>query len=81
MDGLFVFFDKICDLVEKYDVLVMIDECYVVGFIGEIGRGIFEEKGVMGWIDIIIGIFGKVFGGVMGGYIIVKKEIIEMLRQ
>lgn len=80
MDGFLVFLDKICDLVDKYDVFVMIDECYVVGFIGEIGCGIFEEKGVMDRIDIIIGILGKVLGGVMGGYIIGKKEIIEMLR-
>ena len=81
MDGLVAPLDKICDLAEKYDALVMIDECHAAGFIGETGRGTLEEKGVMGRIDIITGTLGKALGGAMGGYTTGKKEIIEMLRQ
>ncbi|MCR9181952.1 MAG: glycine C-acetyltransferase [Flavobacteriaceae bacterium] len=81
MDGLLAPLDKICDLAEKYDSLVMIDECHAAGFIGETGRGTLEEKGVMGRIDIITGTLGKALGGAMGGYTTGKKEIIEMLRQ
>ncbi|AVI50542.1 glycine C-acetyltransferase [Pukyongia salina] len=81
MDGLLAPLDKICDLAEKYDALVMIDECHAAGFIGETGRGTLEEKGVMGRIDIITGTLGKALGGAMGGYTTAKKEIIEMLRQ
>ncbi|KAA3624642.1 MAG: glycine C-acetyltransferase [Flavobacterium sp.] len=81
MDGLLAPLDKICDLAEKYDALVMIDECHATGFIGETGRGTLEEKGVMGRIDIITGTLGKALGGAMGGYTTAKKEIIEMLRQ
>lgn len=81
MDGLLAPLDKICDLAEKYDALVMIDECHAAGFIGETGRGTLEEKGVMGRIDIITGTLGKALGGAMGGYTTGKKEIIEMLRQ
>ncbi|MEM9680698.1 MAG: glycine C-acetyltransferase [Bacteroidota bacterium] len=81
MDGLVAPLDKICDLADKYDALVMIDECHATGFIGETGRGTLEEKGVMGRIDIITGTLGKALGGAMGGYTTAKKEIIEMLRQ
>ncbi|GAA4280433.1 glycine C-acetyltransferase [Gaetbulibacter aestuarii] len=81
MDGLVAPLDKICDLAEKYNALVMIDECHAAGFIGETGRGTLEEKGVMGRIDIITGTLGKALGGAMGGYTTGKKEIIDMLRQ
>ncbi len=81
MDGIVAPLDKICDLADKYDALVMIDECHAAGFIGKTGRGTLEEKGVMGRIDIITGTLGKALGGAMGGYTTGKKEIIEMLRQ
>ena len=81
MDGLLAPLDKICDLAEKYDALVMVDECHAAGFIGASGRGTPEEKGVMGRIDIITGTLGKALGGAMGGYTTGKKEIIEILRQ
>lgn len=81
MDGVVAPLDKICDLADTYDALVMIDECHAAGFIGETGRGTLEEKGVMGRIDIITGTLGKALGGAMGGYTTGKKEIIEMLRQ
>lgn len=81
MDGLVAPLDKICDLADKYDAMVMIDECHAAGFIGDTGRGTLEEKGVMGRIDIITGTLGKALGGAMGGYTTGKKEIIEILRQ
>ena len=81
MDGLVAPLDKICDLAEKYDAMVMIDECHATGFIGAKGIGTLEEKGVMGRIDIITGTLGKALGGAMGGYTTGKKEIIAMLRQ
>mgnify|MGYP000170973111 CR=1 FL=1 len=81
MDGLVAPLDKICDLADKYDALVMIDECHAAGFIGETGRGTLEDKGVMDRIDIITGTLGKALGGAMGGYTTGKKEIIEILRQ
>jgi len=81
MDGLLAPLDKICDLAEKYDAMVMIDECHATGFIGETGRGTLEEKGVMNRIDIITGTLGKALGGAMGGYTTGKKEIIDLLRQ
>jgi glycine C-acetyltransferase len=81
MDGLVAPLDRICDLADKYDALVMIDECHAAGFIGKTGRGTLEEKGVMNRIDIITGTLGKALGGAMGGYTTGKKEIIEMLRQ
>ncbi|MCK0178890.1 glycine C-acetyltransferase [Flavobacteriaceae bacterium S0862] len=81
MDGLVAPLDEICDLADKYDALVMIDECHATGFIGKTGRGTLEEKGVMNRIDIITGTLGKAMGGAMGGYTTGKKEIIEMLRQ
>lgn len=81
MDGLMAPLDKICDLADQYDALVMVDECHAAGFIGESGRGTPEEKGVTGRIDIITGTLGKALGGAMGGYTTGKKEIIELLRQ
>jgi glycine C-acetyltransferase len=81
MDGLVAPLDKICDLADKYDALVMIDECHATGFIGETGRGTLEEKGVMGRVDIITGTLGKALGGAMGGYTTGNKEVIDMLRQ
>ncbi|WP_027076712.1 glycine C-acetyltransferase [Maribacter antarcticus] len=81
MDGLVAPLDKICDLADKYDALVMIDECHATGFIGTKGIGTLEEKNVMGRIDIITGTLGKALGGAMGGYTTGKKEVIELLRQ
>lgn len=81
MDGLVAPLDKICDLADAYDALVMIDECHATGFIGKTGRGTLEEKGVLGRIDIITGTLGKAMGGAMGGYTTAKKEVIELLRQ
>ncbi len=81
MDGLVAPLDRICDLADQYDALVMIDECHAAGFIGATGKGTPEAKGVMGRIDIITGTLGKALGGAMGGYTTGKKEIIEMLRQ
>lgn len=81
MDGLVAPLDKICDLADKYDALVMVDECHAAGFIGATGKGTLEAKGVMGRVDIITGTFGKALGGAMGGYTTGKKEIIEILRQ
>src|SRR5688572_30865568 len=79
MDGLVAPLDKICDLADRYDALVMIDECHAAGFIGATGRGTLEEKGVLDRIDIITGTLGKALGGAMGGYTTAKKEIIEIL--
>ena len=81
MDGIVAKLDEICDLADKYDALVMIDECHAAGFIGATGRGTLELKNVMNRIDIITGTLGKALGGAMGGYTTGKKEIIEILRQ
>jgi glycine C-acetyltransferase len=81
MDGIVAPLDKICDLADKYDALVMVDECHAAGFIGATGKGTIEAKGVMGRVDIITGTLGKALGGAMGGYTTAKKEIIEILRQ
>lgn len=81
MDGLVAPLDKICDLADKYDALVMVDECHAAGFIGRTGKGTLEAKGVMGRVDIITGTLGKALGGAMGGYTTAKKEVIEILRQ
>ena len=81
MDGLVAPLDKICDLADKYDAMVMVDECHAAGFIGVTGKGTMEAKGVMGRVDIITGTLGKALGGAMGGYTTAKKEIIEILRQ
>lgn len=81
MDGLVAPLDKICDLADKYDAMVMVDECHAAGFIGNTGKGTLEAKNVMGRVDIITGTLGKALGGAMGGYTTAKKEIIEILRQ
>lgn len=81
MDGIVASLDKICDLADKYDALVMVDECHAAGFIGKTGRGTLELKDVMGRVDIVTGTLGKALGGAMGGYTTGKKEIIELLRQ
>ncbi|MGC6429079.1 MAG: glycine C-acetyltransferase [Flavobacteriales bacterium] len=81
MDGYIAQLDKICDLADKYDALVMVDDCHSTGFIGKTGRGTHEHCGVMGRVDIITGTLGKALGGAMGGFTSAKKEIIEMLRQ
>lgn len=81
MDGFVAKLDEICDLAEKYDALVMVDECHATGFIGKTGRGTVELKNVMGRVDIITGTLGKALGGAMGGFTTGRKEIIEMLRQ
>lgn len=81
MDGLVAPLDKICDLADKYDAMVMVDECHAAGFIGATGKGTIEAKGVVGRVDIITGTLGKALGGAMGGYTTAKKEIIELLRQ
>jgi glycine C-acetyltransferase len=81
MDGLVAPLDKICDLADKYDAMVMVDECHAAGFIGATGKGTLEAKSVMGRVDIITGTLGKALGGAMGGYTTAKKEVIEILRQ
>ncbi len=81
MDGTIAQLDKICDLADKYDAIVMIDECHSSGFLGKNGRGTHEYRNVMGRIDIITGTLGKALGGASGGFTSGKKEIVEMLRQ
>ncbi len=81
MDGLVAPLDKICDLADQYDAMVMVDECHAAGFIGATGKGTLEAKNVMGRVDIVTGTLGKALGGAMGGYTTAKKEIIELLRQ
>jgi len=81
MDGTIAQLDKICDLADKYDAIVMIDECHSSGFLGKSGRGTHEYRGVMGKIDLITGTLGKALGGASGGFTSGKKEVIEMLRQ
>lgn len=81
MDGTIAQLDKICDLADKYNALVMIDECHASGFMGATGRGTHEYRNVMGRIDIITGTLGKALGGAMGGFTSAKKEIVDILRQ
>ncbi len=81
MDGIVAELDKICDLADKYDAMVMVDECHATGFIGATGRGTLELKKVLDRVDIVTGTLGKALGGAMGGYTTAKKEIIEILRQ
>jgi glycine C-acetyltransferase len=81
MDGTIAQLDKICDLADEYDAIVMIDECHSSGFLGKTGRGTHEYRGVMGRVDIITGTLGKALGGASGGFTSGKKEIIELLRQ
>ena len=79
MDGYLAQLDKICDLAEKYDALVMVDDSHSTGFVGKTGRGTHEHCGVMGRVDIITSTLGKALGGAMGGFTSGKKEIIDML--
>lgn len=81
MDGYVAQLDKICDLADKYDAMVMVDECHATGFIGQTGRGSIELRNVIGRVDIITGTLGKALGGAMGGFTTGRKEIIDMLRQ
>ena len=81
MDGIVADLDKVCDLADKYDALVMVDECHAAGFIGKTGRGTLELKNVLNRVDIVTGTLGKALGGAMGGYTTAKKEIIDILRQ
>ena len=81
MDGNIAQLDKICDLADKYDAMVMVDECHATGFFGETGRGSIEYRNVMGRVDIITSTLGKALGGAMGGFTTGRKEIIELLRQ
>ncbi|MCX8209637.1 MAG: glycine C-acetyltransferase [Neolewinella sp.] len=81
MDGTIAQLDKICDLADKYDAMVMVDECHSTGFIGKTGRGVHEYCGVMGRVDIITGTYGKALGGASGGFTAARKEIVDILRQ
>ena len=81
MDGYVAQLDKICDLADQYDAMVMVDECHATGFIGKTGRGTIELKNVLGRVDIITGTLGKALGGAMGGFTTGRKEIVELLRQ
>lgn len=81
MDGTIAQLDKICDLADRYDAMVGIDECHASGFLGKTGRGTHEYRGVMGRIDIITGTLGKALGGASGGFTSARKEIVDMLRQ
>jgi glycine C-acetyltransferase len=81
MDGTIAQLDKICDLADKYDALVMSDECHSTGFVGKTGRGVHEYRDVMGRVDIITGTLGKALGGASGGFTAAHKEIVDMLRQ
>lgn len=81
MDGTIAQLDKICDLADRYDALVMVDDCHSTGFIGPTGRGTHEYHNVMGRVDIITGTYGKALGGASGGFTAARKEIVEILRQ
>lgn len=81
MDGDIARLDQICDLADKYDAMVMVDDCHASGFIGKTGRGTHEHHGVMGRVDIITGTLGKALGGASGGFTAARKEIVDMLRQ
>tara|TARA_B110000967_G_scaffold204731_1_gene247796 strand:- start:86 stop:1276 length:1191 start_codon:yes stop_codon:yes gene_type:complete len=81
MDGYIAKLDKICDLADKYNALVMVDDCHSTGFVGKTGRGTHEHCGVMDRVDIITGTLGKALGGAMGGFTSAKKEIVDLLRQ
>ncbi|MBT3278141.1 MAG: glycine C-acetyltransferase [Phycisphaerales bacterium] len=81
MDGFIAPLDKICDLADKYDAAVMVDDSHAVGFVGKTGRGTHEYNGVMDRVDILTGTFGKALGGASGGYTSARKEIVDLLRQ
>jgi glycine C-acetyltransferase len=81
MDGTIAQIDKICDLADQYDAMVMVDECHATGFVGTTGRGTHEYRDAMGRVDIITGTFGKALGGASGGFTAARREIVEILRQ
>ncbi len=81
MDGTIAQIDKICELAERYDAMVMVDECHSTGFVGKTGRGTHEHCGAMGRVDIITGTYGKALGGASGGFTAARKEIVDILRQ
>ena len=81
MDGYIAQLDKICDLADKYEAMVMVDECHASGFVGKNGRGTIEYCNVMDRVDIVTGTFGKALGGASGGFTAARKEIVDMLRQ
>lgn len=81
MDGTIAQIDKICDLAEQYDAMVMVDDCHATGFIGKTGRGTHEYRNAMGRVDIITGTYGKALGGASGGFTAARREIVELLRQ
>lgn len=81
MDGTIAQIDKICDLADKYDAMVMVDECHSTGFVGKTGRGTHEYCNAMGRVDIITGTYGKALGGASGGFTAARKEIVDILRQ
>lgn len=81
MDGVIAQIDKVCDLADKYDAMVMVDDCHATGFVGKTGRGSAEHCGAFGRVDIITGTFGKALGGASGGFTAAKKEIVDILRQ
>lgn len=81
MDGYIAQLDKICDLADKYDAMVMVDDCHATGFIGKTGRGTPEHCGVMDRVDIVTGTFGKALGGASGGFTAARREIVDLLRQ
>ena len=81
MDGTIAQIDKICDLADKYDAMVMVDDCHSTGFVGKTGRGTHEYRNAMGRVDIITGTYGKALGGASGGFTAARKEIVEILRQ
>lgn len=81
MDGIIAQVDKICDLAEKYDAMVMIDDCHATGFVGKTGRGSAEHNDAYGRVDIITGTFGKALGGASGGFTAASKEVVDLLRQ
>ncbi len=81
MDGVIAQVDKICDLADRYDAMVMIDDCHATGFVGKTGRGSHEHCGAMGRVDIITGTFGKAMGGASGGFTAARQEIVDLLRQ
>jgi glycine C-acetyltransferase len=81
MDGTIAQIDKICDLAEQYDAMVMVDDCHATGFVGKTGRGTHEYRNAMGRVDIITGTYGKALGGASGGFTAARKEIVDILRQ
>ena len=81
MDGYIAKLDQICDLADKYDAMIMVDDCHATGFVGKTGRGTAEYNNVMGRVDIITGTLGKALGGAMGGFTASRKEVVDMLRQ